>query len=134
MGRPFSVSESAAPGRVSRRYRAVVMSDFVLRRWDLEDGSGNQAPLHVHNASDEAFVVVSGELDVQLGTERRRVAAGEHVHVPAGVAHTFAPAALGTVVVAIMTPEIDELVTELHQPAAAEEAAAVWARHRSRVV
>jgi mannose-6-phosphate isomerase-like protein (cupin superfamily) len=40
------------------------MSDFVVRRWDLEPFDGAQAPPHVHFASDEAFCVVSGQLSV----------------------------------------------------------------------
>jgi hypothetical protein len=33
-----------------------------------------------------------------------------------------------------MTPEVDELVTELHAAATDEERAAVWSRHHSEVV
>jgi mannose-6-phosphate isomerase-like protein (cupin superfamily) len=89
----------------------------------------------VHEASDEAFLVVEGTLEVALGEARVRVAAGEHVHVPAGTAHTFRTVGEAPVrVVAIMTPEVDELVRQLHEVSTDQERQAVWARHRSRLV
>jgi mannose-6-phosphate isomerase-like protein (cupin superfamily) len=47
------------------------MADFVVERWDLDPFPGDQAPPHVHHASDEAFGVVSGRLEVLVGEERK---------------------------------------------------------------
>jgi mannose-6-phosphate isomerase-like protein (cupin superfamily) len=91
-----------------------------------------QAPLHVHDRGEEGFIVLSGALDVTVGSEIRRLAPGEFVVVPAGTAHTFAtvedqPASI----LVTMTPEIDALVRELHQ-VPDEERGMVWTRYDSR--
>ena len=108
------------------------MRDFVVRRWELNPYPGDQAPRHVHHGADEAFCVIDGLLDVQLGDERRRLSRGEFLVVPAGMIHTFAtdddtPA----VVLAVMTPEVDQLVTALHEASTAEERGRTWARYNS---
>jgi mannose-6-phosphate isomerase-like protein (cupin superfamily) len=108
------------------------VADFVIRRWHLEPYPGDQAPPHVHHASDEGFCVVAGQLEVLVGAERLVLSAGEHVVVPAGTRHTFATVGEDAVtVLAVMTPEVDALVEALHQPLTDHERAAVWERHRS---
>lgn len=108
------------------------MADFVIRRWDLAHYPGDQAPIHVHHASDEAFCVLRGRLEVLVGDERRIIGPGEHITVEAGTAHTFAtPDPDGADVLVVMTPEVDELVTRLHTPMSDGERAALWERCRS---
>jgi mannose-6-phosphate isomerase-like protein (cupin superfamily) len=108
------------------------VSDFVMRRWDLAHYPGDQAPAHRHLRSDEGFVVLRGHLEVLVGTERRILQQGDHVTIPAGTTHTFATVDPdGADVVAVMTPEVDQLVTALHQAATDEERAAVWKRYNS---
>lgn len=111
------------------------MGDFVIRRWELAPYDGDQAPLHVHHVSDEGFAVVRGHLVVQVGDERQLLGAGDSVVVAAGTVHTFAtvddePA----VVLAVMTPEVDALVTALHQVGSDAERREVWRRFRSEPV
>lgn len=111
------------------------MNDFVIRRWDLDHYPGDQAPPHVHHRSDEAFCVLGGRLEVLVGGVRRVLQPGEHVTVPAGTTHTFATVdAAGAQVLAVMTPEVDQLVTALHAASTDEERAVVWARYNSEVV
>ncbi len=108
------------------------MADFVIRRWDLAHYDGDQAPAHVHHRSDEAFCVLRGRLEVLVGDERRIIGPGEHLTVPAGTTHTFATVDPdGADVLAVMTPEVDQLVAALHSAATEEERATVWARHHS---
>lgn len=108
------------------------MADFVIRRWDLAHFGGDQAPPHVHHASDEAFCVLRGRLEVLVGEERRVLGAGEFLIVPAGTRHTFATVDPGGAdVLAVMTPEIDQLVASLHTATSDEERGALWERHRS---
>ena len=108
------------------------MADFVIRRWDLAHYPGDQAPPHVHHRSDEGFCVLRGRLEVLMGDERRIITAGDHLVVPAGMTHTFATVdPPGADILAIMTPEIDDLVTALHAPMCDDERAALWAGHRS---
>jgi quercetin dioxygenase-like cupin family protein len=109
------------------------MPDFVMQRWALTPVPYPQAPLHIHDGGDEGFVVLDGKLDVTLGTEVRRLHAGEFVVVTAGTPHTFAtvddtPAS----VLVTMSPQIDALVRELHEVPEAERPA-VWARYNSRL-
>ena len=72
------------------------------RKWDLageadgitsnlsyaEVGHGAGAPLHYHQ-DDELIVVLAGVLEVQLGSEHRRVGAEHTVVVPPNVQHSF---------------------------------------------
>jgi mannose-6-phosphate isomerase-like protein (cupin superfamily) len=46
-------------------------------------------PLHIHPTAEESYPVVSGTLDVCVGGEWRRLAAGESATVPAGTPHTL---------------------------------------------
>jgi mannose-6-phosphate isomerase-like protein (cupin superfamily) len=86
----------------------------------------------VHHASDEAFCVLRGRLEVLLGEERRILNAGEFLTVPAGTIHTFRTVdADGVDVLAVMTPEVDALVRALHEPMTEQERHDLWERHRS---
>ena len=108
------------------------MADFVLREWSLAPYPGDQAPPHIHHQSDEAFIVLEGELEVLTGAERRVLSAGESALIPAGTVHTFATHGdAGTRVIAVMTPEIDELIQALHQGARGESTAGIWARYNA---
>jgi quercetin dioxygenase-like cupin family protein len=108
------------------------MADFVIRRWHLAHYDGDQAPPHVHHASDEAFCVLRGRLEVLLGGQRHVIGAGDYMVVPAGTTHTFATVdTAGAEVLAVMTPEVDQLVASLHTAITDGERAALWERHRS---
>lgn len=105
-----------------------------MRRWDLKPHAFPQAPLHVHERGDEGFAVLTGLLDVTIGSEVRRLAAGEFILVEAGMPHTFATVDdTPTSVLVAMTPDVDALVRELHQVSENEQSL-VWARHHSRMV
>jgi mannose-6-phosphate isomerase-like protein (cupin superfamily) len=52
-------------------------------------------PLHVHEAIDEAWYLLEGELDIQVGDQRRRVSAGSFLLVPHDTPHTFTNAGAG---------------------------------------
>jgi quercetin dioxygenase-like cupin family protein len=47
------------------------------------------APLHIHRAEDEFFVVLAGEVRFQLGDAVLEAVAGSLVHGPRDVAHSF---------------------------------------------
>lgn len=111
------------------------MPDFVIRQCDLAPYPGDQAPPHVHHASDEAFYVADGALEVLVGTERKMLGAGELAVIPAGTAHTFANHGPDTVrILIVMTPEIDQLIGALHAAETDAERAAAWPAARSSVV
>lgn len=110
------------------------MTAFVMRRWDLQPYPFPQAPLHVHDRGDEAFVVLTGLLDVTMDSEVRRLGAGEFAFIEAGTQHTFATVDdTPTSVLVAMTPDVDALIRELHQ-VPEEEQPLVWARYNSRML
>ncbi len=107
----------------------------MIREWDLAPFPGDQAPPHVHHRSDEAFYVLDGQLEVLVGTERRTLRTGDLAFVTAGTVHTFASRGPGNCrVLVVMTPEIDELITALHEAGTTQERDAVWARYHASVV
>jgi mannose-6-phosphate isomerase-like protein (cupin superfamily) len=111
------------------------MADFVIRKWELAHYDGFQAPPHVHDRGDEAFCVLRGRLKVLVGADWIELGPGDHVTVPSGTSHTFATAdPTGADVLAVMTPEIDALVTALHTATDNADRAAVWARHHAHPV
>jgi len=109
------------------------MADFVIREWRLEPNDGDQAPPHIHHAGEEAFVCITGDLEVLIGGARRRVPPGNFVIVPRETAHTFASHS-GAHVLAVMSPEIADLIDGLHAPLSDAERAALWERCRSSVL
>jgi quercetin dioxygenase-like cupin family protein len=50
---------------------------------------GEGPPPHIHQAEEEAFYVLEGEVNVQLGDTMVRGTAGSFVLVPRGTVHTF---------------------------------------------
>lgn len=105
-----------------------------MRRWDLKPYPFPQAPLHVHDRGDEGFVVLTGLIDVTIGSEVRRLAAGDFALIEAGTPHTFATVDDSpTAVLVTMTPDVDALVRELHE-VPENERHLVWARYHSRLV
>ena len=50
---------------------------------------GQGPPLHTHDAEDESWYVVEGELCFRLGEELRSAPQGAFVFVPRGTAHAF---------------------------------------------
>ncbi len=109
------------------------MPDFVIRGWQLEPYDGDQAPLHIHHAGEEAFVCISGDLEVQVADERQRVAPGDFVLVPRDTAHTFASRG-GAHVLVVMSSEIAELIDGLHGPLSDRERRELWERCRSSLL
>jgi quercetin dioxygenase-like cupin family protein len=54
--------------------------------------AGDGPPLHIHNAEDESFYVLEGEMVLQVGDRRINATAGSFTFVPRGTIHTFARA------------------------------------------
>jgi quercetin dioxygenase-like cupin family protein len=51
--------------------------------------AGYASPYHVHHRDDEALYVLDGEVEVVLGGEHHRCAAGAYVCMPRGVPHGY---------------------------------------------
>jgi quercetin dioxygenase-like cupin family protein len=54
---------------------------------------GNVTPPHVHRATDETFLIESGEIEVNRGGEVLRGRSGDVIYLPKGIPH--APRTLG---------------------------------------
>ena len=50
---------------------------------------GMPPPMHIHDADDEAFYVLSGSVDLYVGDDVHRAEAGAFCLVPAGTTHSF---------------------------------------------
>jgi quercetin dioxygenase-like cupin family protein len=106
------------------------MSDFVIRDWRLDASEGDQAPLHVHHGSEEAFICLDGQLEVEIDGLRHKVDPGTFIVVPPGAVHTFASRE-GAHLLAVMSREIAELIDRLHEPMSAADSKALWGHYRS---
>lgn len=51
--------------------------------------AGMEPPLHTHTCEDEAFYVLEGQLDFQIGDEQHHATPGDFVYLPRGLPHTF---------------------------------------------
>ena len=66
--------------------RESVGSDAALSLGTFLPGSG--VPEHVHEESAEILYILNGEMEMTIGTERLRAAAGSAVYIPAGTPHS----------------------------------------------
>ncbi len=62
--------------------RAYSLTDSVVP-------PGGGPPPHIHHREDEAFWVLEGELEVQVGEKILRAEASSFVHLPKGIVHTY---------------------------------------------
>jgi quercetin dioxygenase-like cupin family protein len=109
------------------------MPDFVIQDWRLEADDGDQAPPHVHHAGDEGFVCLDGDLEVTIDGTRTSVPPGGFVLVSRGRVHTFASHGGGHVL-AVMSPEIADLIDGLHADLDDEQRLTLWERCHSSLV
>jgi mannose-6-phosphate isomerase-like protein (cupin superfamily) len=95
---------------------------------------GEVAPLHVHDADDEAWHVISGALRFRFQDHEVIAEADSTVLVPAGTPHTFGNAGLGPSRFVIILPtRLDELINQLHASAISEHPA-IYRRHQSELL
>lgn len=85
---PGAIVELGNGSRIT--YRATTQQTegtFALLEYVLAPGDG--AGPHRHSREDESFLVLSGELSVQIGEQQQVVAAGGFVRIPRGMRHSF---------------------------------------------
>jgi mannose-6-phosphate isomerase-like protein (cupin superfamily) len=51
--------------------------------------NGQGPPQHIHHAEEEAFYILAGEINVQVGEQTIHKTAGSFVLIPRGTVHTF---------------------------------------------
>lgn len=104
--------------------------------------TGEGPPQHIHGAEEEAFYVLEGEVDIQVGDETVHGTKGSFVLIPRGTVHTFwnvghSPAKL---LVIISLPGMEEYLAEvigdqeIDTPRFVEKVTAVAHTYRMKIV
>lgn len=79
-------------GEVGGRSVVVVpgeLTDGRLESFEQTIAPGHGPPLHVHDAQDEAFYVLEGDVRFLVGDQERRVGAGASAVIARGTPHAF---------------------------------------------
>jgi quercetin dioxygenase-like cupin family protein len=104
---------------------------------------GYNSPLHLHDNDEETFLVLDGELRVEVGAEVHAVGAGGLAILPRGIAHGFVVVSPSARFLTLHTPSgFDRFVAEVGLPLTATDAPApdpqeltrVAARHGIQIV
>lgn len=61
-------------------------TELEVRRIVIEAGTV-PGPVHLHRRAETSLLVLVGELEVRIGSNRRTLVTGDALFVPAGVAH-----------------------------------------------
>ena len=122
------------PQNVTAPGAGVRGAGLVIQNWRATGTAEMVAPLHVHQADDEAWHVISGALRFRLADREFTAGAGSTVLVPAGVAHTFGNAGPEPSRYILIVPSrLDELISSLHA-AAPGDRAEVYRRYESELL
>ena len=99
---------------------------FRIYEWS----GGGPPDMHVHFEDDEAWHVLEGTLVFKLPDAEISIGPGQTMFIPAGTPHTFYEAQGPTRYLMILTPQLDELINELHR-SPLDQHSAVMERYRS---
>jgi quercetin dioxygenase-like cupin family protein len=132
-GRGVTIEPVIISPEISLSGREARGTNLVIEDWCMDQVS-EVAPLHVHRADDEAWLVVSGELRFRFADRQVVAIAGSTVLVPAGVAHTFGNAGPGPSRFIIVLPvALNALIHELHA-ADPDRHADIYRRYHSELL
>jgi mannose-6-phosphate isomerase-like protein (cupin superfamily) len=94
-------------------------SQGLLSIADHRMPAGFAPPPHIHQASDEAFLVMDGELDGFCGEQAWRAGPGSLVYLPHGIPHGFTVCgtAPGRIIVVVTPGGFDQFVAAAGEPA-----------------
>jgi quercetin dioxygenase-like cupin family protein len=96
---------------------------------------GGGPPSHHHNSYDEAFYVLSGEMEFRVDGETARVPAGSMAWVPRGTTHSFRnPSTEPARMLVVTTPDAIDLIIRMPEGLRhADAMQALFAEHDSQV-
>lgn len=79
---------------------------------------GAGPPPHIHHREDEAFSILEGEFEFLAGDKTVRVVAGDFIHAPKNVIHTYRNVGLspGRMLVVASPPGFERFVAEVGVP------------------
>jgi quercetin dioxygenase-like cupin family protein len=94
-------------------------SQGLLTIADHRMPAGFAPPPHIHRASDEAFLVMDGELEGFCGEQAWRAGPGSLVYLPHGIPHGFTVSAAGPgrIIVVVTPGGFDQFVAAAGGPA-----------------
>lgn len=96
---------------------------------------GGGPPQHHHDSYDEAFYVLSGEMEFRVDGQTERVPAGSMAWVPRGATHSFRnPSTESAQMLVMTTPEAIDLITRMPEGLRNPDAMqALFAEHASHI-
>ena len=96
---------------------------------------GGGPPAHHHDTYDEAFYVLSGEMEFRVDGETARVPAGSMAWIPRGATHAFRnPHPEPARMLIVTTPDAIDLITRMPEGLRSPEAMhALFAEHDSHI-
>ena len=111
-------AEVPSSGLESLRVVDVEHGSQSLRIGELALPPGGQIPTHIHPNTEEAMVILEGELDAVVDDERKAVGPGDSVLAPAGCVHGFVnryqqPARL---IFVFPTHQVERVAVDMQQP------------------
>jgi quercetin dioxygenase-like cupin family protein len=107
---------------------------FIIEHEHLVRGG---PPLHLHFNQDEWFYVMEGQVDFQVGSERKRLGPGESVLAPRRIPHTFSAAGnIPAHMMIAITPAgmMEQFFRDIAVPNGPKMDAAVFSRYEMRYV
>ncbi|MFC0541642.1 cupin domain-containing protein [Kutzneria chonburiensis] len=125
--------------------RARIGAEDTAGRFAVLEHAGERgymSPLHLHEADEETFLVLDGELRVEVGSEAHAVGAGGLALLPRGLPHGFVVVSGSARFLTLHTPAgfdrfVAEVGTPLNVPAdvpAPAELTRIAARHGIQIV
>ena len=88
--KPEEVALDVVAGGTATARQVLIGDDlsphFAIRRFVMEPGGG--MPLHT-NTVEHGQYVLTGHATIRMGDDTVRVMAGDSVHIPAGVPHSY---------------------------------------------
>ncbi|GAB6903344.1 cupin domain-containing protein [Kineosporia succinea] len=71
---------------------------------EFADPRDHATPLHIHEAEDEVWVVLEGEISFHVGDDRLDLRAGQVAHGPRGVPHAYRVRSAGSLMAVTFAP------------------------------
>lgn len=85
---------------------------------EVQDPPNEEAPMHIHHSEDEIFVVLEGEIALEIGGERSVARPGDVVKGPRGVPHKYTSGPEGSRVLYLLQPGgFEEFIRATSEPA-----------------
>lgn len=93
---------------------------FSLIKFKLR--KGYEPPLHIHTREEESIIILDGEILYQIGDQRFHAKAGDYIHLPRLIPHTFKLGSDTATLLLTITPGgLERMFIECSRPAESME-------------